>query len=61
MARRIKLMNPTKELLEKGYTNSPKDIVIQEINVDTLKFVELTYSKDGKVVKLVEGKVIRLR
>lgn len=46
----------TKELLQKGYTNSPKDIVIQEINVDTLKFIELTYSKDGKVVKLVEGK-----
>ena len=46
----------TKELLKKGYTNSPKDIVIQEINVDTLKFIELTYSKDGKVVKLVEGK-----
>lgn len=51
-----KINESTKELLEKGYTNSPKDIVIQEINVDTLKFVELTYSKDGKVVKLVEGK-----
>ena len=46
----------TQELLKKGYTNNPKDIVIQEINVDTLKFIELTYSKDGKVVKLVEGK-----
>lgn len=51
-----KINESTKELLEKGYTNNPKDIVIQEINVDTLKFVELTYSKDGKVVKLVEGK-----
>ena len=51
-----KINESTKELLEKGYTNSPKDIVIQEINVDTLKFVELTYSKDGKVVKLTEGK-----
>ncbi|WP_418463148.1 Ig-like domain-containing protein [Frisingicoccus sp.] len=51
-----KINESTKELLEKGYTNSPKDIVIQEINVDTLKFVELTYSKNGKVVKLTEGK-----
>lgn len=51
-----KINKSTEELLKKGYTNNPKDIVIQEINVDTLKFIELTYSKDGKVVKLVEGK-----
>lgn len=46
----------TKKLLEKGFTNNPQDIVIQEINVDTLEFVELSYSKDGKIVKLTEGK-----
>ena len=44
-----------KELMEKGFTNTPKDIVIQEINVDTLEFIELTYSKDGKVIMLKEG------
>lgn len=46
----------TKKLLEKGFTNNPQDIVIQEINVDTLEFIELSYSKDGKIVKLTEGK-----
>ena len=45
----------TKKLLEKGFTNNPQDIVIQEINVDTLEFVELSYSKDGQIVKLKEG------
>ena len=46
----------TKSLLDKGFTNDPKDIVITEINVDTLEFVELSYTKDGQVVKLEEGK-----
>lgn len=49
------LSDDLKQLLETGFTNSPKDIVIEEINVDTLEFIELTYSKDGKVVKLKEG------
>lgn len=46
----------TQKLLDTGFTNDPQNLVIQEINVDTLKFVELTYSKDGQVVKLTEGK-----
>ena len=46
----------TQKLLDTGFTNNPQNLVIQEINVDTLKFVELTYSKDGQVVKLTEGK-----
>lgn len=46
----------TKELLEKGFTNNPQDIVIEEVNVDTLEFIEISYSKDGKIVKLTEGK-----
>lgn len=46
----------TKKLIEKGYTNDPQDIVIVETNVDTLTFIELSYTKDGKLVKLVEGK-----
>ena len=43
------------QLIETGFTNSPKDIVIKEINVDTLEFIEITYSKDGEVVTLKEG------
>lgn len=38
-----------------GVTGEPKDIVIEEINVDTLEFVELTYSKDGDIVALKNG------
>ncbi len=45
----------TQEMLKSGFTNNPKDIIIKEINVDTLEFIEITYSKDGKVVKLKEG------
>ncbi|MBO5460387.1 MAG: hypothetical protein J5983_01145 [Ruminococcus sp.] len=46
----------TQAIMDKGYTNSPKDIVIVETNVDTLEFIELSYSKDGKIVKLTENK-----
>lgn len=46
----------TKELIDKGFTNNPQDIVIEEVNVDTLEFIEISYSKDGKIVKLTEGK-----
>lgn len=45
----------TQKLLETGFTNHPQNLVIQEINVDTLEFVELTYSRDGQVVKLTPG------
>lgn len=50
------LSDNVQKLIENGFTNNPQDIVIEEINVDTLEFIELTYSKDGKVVKLEEGK-----
>ncbi|MGN1139890.1 MAG: YDG domain-containing protein [Oliverpabstia sp.] len=46
----------TKRLLEEGFTNYPQDIIIQEINVDFLKYIELSYSKDGQIVKLEKGK-----
>ncbi|MBO6159775.1 MAG: Ig-like domain repeat protein [Firmicutes bacterium] len=46
----------TQNLLSYGYTNSPKDIVITEVNVDSLQFVSISYTKDGQVVELVEGK-----
>lgn len=51
-----KLSKDTEELLEKGYTNKPVDIVIEEYNVDTLEFIELSYSKDGGIVKLTRDK-----
>lgn len=40
---------------QNGFTNNPQDVVIQEINVDTLEFVEITISKDGTVKTLKEG------
>ena len=45
----------TEELLKKGYTNNPKDIVVSEINVDSLTLSELTLSKNGTVLTLKEG------
>ncbi len=45
----------TQQLIDTGFTNQPQDLVIREINVDTLEFRELTYSKDGQVVTLQEG------
>ena len=50
-----KLNDYTAQLVQSGFTNSPKDIVIQEVNVDTLEFIEITYTKDGEVVTLKEG------
>ncbi len=49
------LSDYTQKLIDTGFTNSPQDIVIREINVDTLEFIEITYSKDGQVVTLIEG------
>ena len=50
------ISDTTKRLLEEGFTNNPQDIIIQEINVDLLKYIELSYSKDGQIVKLEKGK-----
>lgn len=50
-----KLDDYAAQLVQSGFTNSPKDIVIQEVNVDTLEFIEITYTKDGEVVTLKEG------
>src|SRR5699024_7166407 len=50
-----KLNDYTAQVVQCGFTNSPKDIVIQEVNVDTLEFIEITYTKDGEVVTLKEG------
>lgn len=50
------LNDATKKLIEQKYTNTPEDLVIEEINVNSLELVEITYSKDGEVVTLQEGK-----
>lgn len=39
--------NYTEELIKNGYTNDPKNLVVSEINVDTLTFQELTVSENG--------------
>lgn len=44
-----------KKLLEKGFTNNPKDIVITETNVDTLEFIQISISRNGEIIKLTEG------
>lgn len=49
------LSDYTQNLIETRFANSPQDIVIRETNVDTLEFIEITYSKDGQVVTLKEG------
>lgn len=49
------ISDATQKLLDKGITNTPQDIVITEINVDTLELVKITYSKDGKIITLNEG------
>lgn len=49
------ISDATQKLMDTGFTNTPQDIVISEVNVDTLEFVELSYTKDGQVVKLKEG------
>ena len=45
----------TEDLINKGYTHDPKDIVVTEVNVDTLTFRELTLSKNGTQLTLAEG------
>lgn len=46
----------TRKLIKSGFINKPQDIVITEVNVDIVKFAELSYSKGDEIVKLVEGK-----
>lgn len=46
----------TEELIKNGYTNDPKDLVVSEINVDTLTFQELTVSENGTQKTLEQDK-----
>lgn len=44
----------TMETLDRFYVNQGPRLVITEINVDTLEFQEITYSRDGDIVTLVK-------
>lgn len=44
----------TKQLLETYYSNRERDLLITEINVDTLSHAQLTYSRDGEIFTLVQ-------
>lgn len=46
----------TEELIKNGYTNDPKNLVVSEINVDTLTFQELTVSENGTQKTLEQNK-----
>ena len=46
----------TEELIKNGYTNAPKNLVVSEINVDTLTFQELTVSENGTQKTLEQNK-----
>lgn len=46
----------TEELIKNGYTNDPKNLVVSEINVDTLTFRELTVSENGTQKTLEQNK-----
>lgn len=44
----------TVETLDRFYVNHGPRLVVTEINVDTLEFQEITYSRDGDIVTLVK-------
>lgn len=45
----------TQELLDKYYTNKEQDLVVTEINVDTLEHRGISYGRDGELTTLQEG------
>ncbi|RKM53844.1 hypothetical protein D6853_15005 [Butyrivibrio sp. X503] len=46
----------TKTLNEMYYTNEPQDVVIEEINIDTIVEKKIDISKDGEIITLESGK-----
>lgn len=50
----------TETLINNYYSSACGDLVVKEINVNTLKAKRVTYSKDGEIVTLQEGKDYRL-
>lgn len=45
----------TEKLIEGVYTNEEQELVVTEINVDTLVFNGISYGRDGNLVTLEEG------
>ncbi len=45
----------TEQLLSQYYVNEPARLHVTEINVDTLEFREITYSRDGDIVTMEQG------
>ncbi|MBD5464801.1 MAG: hypothetical protein HDR22_03110 [Lachnospiraceae bacterium] len=50
----------TEGLINDYYASKCDDLVIKEVNVNSLKVKRVTYSKDGEIVTLQEGKNYRL-
>lgn len=46
----------TGQLVDQFYTNQEQELVITEVNVDTLQFEEIVYSLDGNIVTLEKGR-----
>ena len=49
------LSDETQELVDKYYTNEEQDLVVTEINVDSLVFNGISYGRDGELVDLEAG------
>lgn len=49
------LSDDTQELVDKYYTNEEQDLVVTEINVDSLVFNGISYGRDGELVDLEAG------
>lgn len=43
-------------LVDNYYTNQEVSLVVTEINVDTLEFIDIAYAKDGNIEPLEEGR-----
>lgn len=50
------LSDATKQMIDGYYVTNPQDVVITEINIDTLNYKEVSITHDGNVKELSEGK-----
>lgn len=55
------MSNDTQELLDKVYTNEEQDLVVTEINVDSLVFNGISSGRDGNLTTLTEGEDYTVR